>query len=258
MESPQPQPGPYRVEPLPRRPAKLVVSWLLQLSGGVLAGYGALASAEAPAPALSLVVGGVLVLVGGLTWMFWVDAFPQQLTLWQCYATISLSAGLGAIVAVARHDLDSRPYLTAVGVLAGLGTLSLALALFVPAHRRRSYARDLALIASGVPCPAVVIDDGLDPWDWDDGDGAISTVVTFRFTGADGTAYRLHRTVTIPGRAHLEDGHETVVWHDPEHPLDESRMVVALHHALRWNVAIPEPDVAAAAAPVAPGAAQPA
>ncbi|KAB2812470.1 hypothetical protein F9L07_11930 [Pimelobacter simplex] len=257
MASPLPHLGPYAVEPLPRQPAKPAVALLLQLAGGLLAGYGALASAEAPAPATSLVVGGILVVVGGLAWLFWDDPFPLQLNAWQGYATLTLSAGLGGIVAVARHDLDG-PYLTAVGVLTGTGTVFLALGLLLPAHRRRAYARDLELMASGVPCHAVVLDDGLDPWDWEDGDGTISTVVTFRFTGADGTTYRLHRTVAIPGRAHLEDGHETVVWHDPEHPLDESRMVVALHHALRWNVPIPEPDVPVVGAPVAPGAAQPA
>lgn len=250
MVTPQPDPGSYRVDPLPRKPAKPAISWLLQLCGGVLAGYGALASAEAPAPATSLVVGGVLVVVGGLTWMFWVDAFPQQLTLWQGYATLCLSAGLGGLIAVVRHDLDG-PYLTAVGVLTGLGTIALALALFVPAHRARAYARDLALMASGVPCPAVVVDDGLDPWDWEEGSGIVFTTVTFRFTGADGTTYRLRRVVGIPSRAPIEDGHETVVWHDPEHPLDDSRMVVALHHALRWNVPIPEPAPASGPAAVA-------
>lgn len=250
MASPLPQPGPYRVEPLPRQPAKPAVALLLQLAGGLLAGYGALASAEAPAPATSLVVGGVLVVVGGLAWLFWVDPFPLQLNAWQGYATLALSAGLGGMVAVARHDLSGL-YLTTVGALTGTGVACLALGLFLPAHRRRAYARDLHLMATGVPRPAVVLDDGLDPWDWEDGDGTISTVVTFRFAGTDGTVYRLHRVVAIPGRAHLEDGHETVVWHDPEHPLDESRMVVALHHALRFNVPIPQPDVPVVGAPAA-------
>jgi len=54
---------------------------------------------------------------------------------------------------------------------------------------------------------------------------------------------QLNRIVSIPARAPLQDGHETVVWHDPAHPADHKRMVVALHHALRWNVPLPAAQV---------------
>jgi len=45
--------------------------------------------------------------------------------------------------------------------------------------------------------------------------------------------------VTIPAAVPIHEGQRTTVWYDPANPLDDRRIVVAMIHALRWNVPIP-------------------
>ncbi|WP_018178275.1 hypothetical protein [Jongsikchunia kroppenstedtii] len=234
-------PGPYEVEPRPRRPATPTLPAIALLVGSGLGAYGFGTSAYSSAPSVATIVGFLLAIIGLISWLIAMAPWPIDLNGHQGLALFGIPAGLGLAAAVERDDLNDD-FRIAAAVLAGSGAVCLLIGVLLPLRRRKRYLRDLQLMADGDPRPATAIETGLGPWDWEEASNVI-TWVTFQFTGADGTAYRLNRIVSIPGRAPLADGHETVVWHDPAHPADPKRMVIAMHHALRWNVPLPTAQI---------------
>ncbi|WP_408897052.1 hypothetical protein ACJ5H2_19265 [Nocardioides sp. R1-1] len=246
-----PQPGPYVVEPLPRRVASVVLCLVLMVVGAAAAGYGLGCTVidmngHGPAsyvaldvPAGATIGGGIAAIIGSVGWLFVAQHWPVELNGSHSLGCLLLCGAIGDAVAVA--DLGVGGWYVAVAALtAAAGLLVLAIAVLVGMRRARRYRRELALMASGDPRPATVLDSGLDAWDFEDASTVVTTV-TFGFTGADGTSYRLHRRIGVPVRAPFVEGHETVVWHDVDHPMDDRRMVVAAQHALRWNVPLPVP-----------------
>ncbi|MCR1784744.1 hypothetical protein KVF89_19535 [Nocardioides carbamazepini] len=243
------EPPPFTFEPRRRRPLGLLIALCLLLIGGVYAGYGigcTVIDAYEDAPpsyvagdSIGIVtIGGTLaVVIGWLTWSLLVDRHPRALG--QLHAPGVLLPAAAAGLLLASVELDVAGWYVGAAVIAGAaGVGLLLLAVAAATARRRRWRLELDLIARGTPVPATVAESGLDPYDFEEASNVITTAA-FRFTGADGTVYRVHRRVVIPIRAPLVEGQRTTIWYDPDHPTDDRRIVVGIQHALRWNVPVP-------------------
>lgn len=245
------EPTPFRFELLQRRRGPLWTGIGLIVIGGLLAGYGigcTVIDVNHDAPldyesgsvvGILCVVGTVLAVAGLLRWTFAITPYPADLTDWHGASLLTLAAGVGLAVATFQLEVGGGYSLAVVGagaICIGLG----ALAEWVARRRiaRRERAREL--IAGGVAVTATVVASGLGKNDFDEA----STVITsadFEFTAADGVTRKVTRRLHIPQRAPLEVGQRTVVWHAADDPGADDSIVVAIEHALRWNLDLPRP-----------------
>lgn len=242
------EPPPFRFTPRPSHGVGLTVAQLLLLAGGALAGYGFGCTVidgydDAP-PAYvadgdigAIALGGlVLAVVGWVMWSFMVESHPLSLGQLHSWGTFLAAGALGVLVAARELGVAGWYVVGAFG-LAASGAVAMLLASAGVGRRRRRYRHELDLMARGIAVPATVLDSGVDPYDFEEASNVITTT-TFRFVIGDET-YRLHRRMTIPQHGIVVDGQRTTVWYDPEHPQDDKAMVVAIEHALRWNVPVP-------------------
>lgn len=242
---------PFRFTPRPRRRTGLALAAVLMVTGSAWAGYGlglTIIDANDDAPlayvaqeaAAAGTLGGLLIaVIGAVGWLFMMDRFPLALSSWHAAGLLLLCSAPGLLVAT-RELHAGGWYDVAVAGLATGGFLALLGGSLLAARRRLRWLDELRLIAEGTPVTATVVDSGIDPYDFEEASSLITTA-TFRFAGADGTSYLLHQRVTIPAAAPIAKGQRTTVWYDPADPLDDRRIVVAMVHALRWNVPVPAP-----------------
>ena len=242
------EPPPFRFTPRPSHGVGLTLAQVLLVAGGVLAGYGigctvVDANEDAPAAYVAgdaigmITIGGLVVaVVGWVMWSFMVDSHPLSLGQLHAWATFLPASALGLLLAARELGVAGWYVVSAFG-LAAAGAVAMVLASTAVHRRRRRYRHELELMARGVAVPATVLDSGLDPNDFEEASNVITTVA-FRFAIGDHT-YRLHRRMTIPQHGLVLDGQRTTVWYDGDDPLDDEAMVVAIQHALRWNVPVP-------------------
>ncbi|GAA1510290.1 DUF3592 domain-containing protein [Nocardioides humi] len=228
-------------------------------AGSAWAGYGlgcTIIDANDDAPAAYVAqgaagagtVGGLLLaVIGAVGWLVMMDRFPLALSGWHGAGLLLLCSVPGLVVATRELGAGGWYDVAAAG-LATAGLLALLGGSLLAARRRLRWLEELRLIAEGTPTVATVVDSGIAPNDFEEASNLI-TIATFRFWGADGTPYLLHQRVTIPAAAPIAEGQRTTVWYDPANPLDERRIVVAMVHALRWNVPIPRVSVDGPAVP---------
>lgn len=244
------EPPPFAFQPRPRRPLGLLIALCLLVAGGLYGGYGIGCTViderdDAPPAYVAgddigmVTVGGLLAaVIGWVTWSLLVDRYPRTLGQLHAPGFLLPAAAAGLLLAAVELDVVDRYAGPAVLVgAAGVGFLLLAVT--TAAARRRRWLLELDLIAHGTPVPATVVESGLDPDDFEEASNVITTAV-FRFTGTDGTVYRVRRGVTIPANAPLFEGQRTTIWFDPDNPTDERRIVIGIQHALRWNVPVPQ------------------
>ncbi|TQK69212.1 DUF3592 domain-containing protein [Nocardioides sp. SLBN-35] len=253
------EPPPFRFTPRSRRRTGLVVAAVLMAAGSAWAGYGLGltiidANDDAPpayvaldAAAAGTIGGLVIAAIGAIGWLFMMDRFPLALSSWHSASLLLLCSAPGVVLATRELGAGGWYDVAAAG-LATAGVLALLGGSLLATRRRLRWHDELRLIAEGTPVPATVVESGLDPDDFEEASNVITTA-TFRFTGADGTSYLVHQRVTIPAAAPIVEGQRTTVWYDPADPLDDKRIVVAMVHALRWNVPVPR---AATEEPVVP------
>lgn len=242
------EPPPFSFTPRPSHGVGLTLAQALLLVGGVLAGYGIGctvidANEDAPAAYVAgddigmITIGGLVVaVVGWVMWSFMADSHPLSVGQLHAWGTALPAAAIGLLLA-ARELGVAGGYVVAAFGLAAAGAVAMVLASARARRRRRRYRRELDLIARGAAVPATVLDSGLDPHDVEEASNVITTV-TFGFVIGDHT-YRLHRRMTVPQHGILLDGQRTTVWYDADDPMDDEAMVVAIQHALRWNVPVP-------------------
>lgn len=242
------EPPPFRFTPRPTHGVGLTVAQVFMVAGGMLAGYGIGctvidANEDAPAAYVAgdgigvITIGGLVVaVVGWVMWSFMVDSHPLSVGQLHSWGTGLPAGALGLLVAARELGVTGWYVVTAFG-LAAAGALALLLGSAGVRRRRRRYRHELDLIARGAVVAATVADSGLDPDDFEEASNVITTV-TFRFAMGDHT-WRLHRRMTIPQHGILVEGQRTTVWYDPDDPTDDKAMVVAIQHALRWNVPVP-------------------
>lgn len=243
------EPPPFTFTPRPRRRTGLVVAAVLMATGSAWAGYGlglTVIDANDDAPpayvaqgaAAAGTLGGLLIaVIGAVGWLFMMDRFPRALSSWHAGGVLLLCAAPGLLVATRELGAGGWYDVAAAGLVTA-GLLMLLGGSLLAARRRLRWLGELRVIAEGTPTAGIVVDSGIDPHDFEEASNLITTT-TFRFVGADGTPYLLHQRVTIPLAAPIVEGQRTTVWYDPSDPLDERRIVVAMVHALRWNVPIP-------------------
>lgn len=243
------EPPPFTFEPRTGRPLGLLTALCLLLIGGVYAGYGIACTVidgndDAPAAyvagdsiGLAAIGGTLAAVVGWLTWSLLVDRYPRSLGQLHAPGVLLPAAAGGLWLAVIELGVTGW-YAAAAAIGAAAGALTLLLAVAAAARRHRRWRLELDLIAHGTPVAATVVESGLDPDDFEEASNVITTAV-FRFTGVDGTVYRVRRGVTIPASAPLVEGQRTVIWYDPARPTDDRLMVIGIQHALRWNVPVP-------------------
>lgn len=242
------EPPPFRFTPRPSHEVGLTLAQVLLIAGGGLAGYGFGCTVidgydDAP-PAYvadgdigAIALGGLVVaVVGWVMWSFMVDSHLLSVGQLHSWATFLPASALG-LLGAARELGVTGWYVVGAFVLAAAGAGAMVLASSGVRRRRRRYRHELDLMARGAVVPATVLDSGLDPNDFEEASNVITTV-TFRFVIGD-RAYRLRRRMTIPQHGILVDGQHTTVWYDPDDPSDDEAMVVAIQHALRWNVPVP-------------------
>lgn len=242
------EPPPFRFTPRPSHEVGLTLAQVFLIAGGGLAGYGFGCTAidgydDAPPAYVAdgdigmVALGGlVLAVVGWVMWSFMVDSHPLSLGQLHSWGTFLPAGAVGVLVAARELGVTGWYVVGAFG-LAAAGAVAMLLASAGVRRRRTRYRHELDLMARGVAVPATVLDSGVDPYDFEEASNVITTT-TFRFVIGD-NAYRLHRRMTIPQRGIVVDGQRTTVWYDPEDPLDDKAMVVAIQHALRWNVPVP-------------------
>lgn len=245
------EPPPFTFTPRSRRRTGLVVAGVLMVAGSAWAGYGlglTIIDANGDAPpayvaqgtAAAGTLGGLLVaVIGAVGWLFMMDRFPRALSGWHAVGLMLLCSAPGLFVATRELGAGDWYDVAAAG-LAAVGLLMVLGGSLLATRRRLRWLDELRLIAEGTPVPATVVESGIDPYDFEEASNLITTA-TFRFTGTDGTSYLVRQRVTIPAAAPIEEGQRTTLWYDPANPLDERRIVVAMVHALRWNVPVPEP-----------------
>lgn len=175
------------------------------------------------------------------------DRFPLALSSWHSAGVLLLCSAPGVVVATRELGAGGWYDVAAAG-LATAGILALLGGSLLATRRRLRWHDELGLMATGTATAGVVVDSGIDADDFEEASNVITTT-TFRFFGADGTPYLLRQRVTVPAAAPIVEGQRTTVWYDPADPLDDKRIVVAMVHALRWNVPVPR---AAAEEPVVP------
>ncbi len=253
------EPPPFRFTPRSRSRTGPVVAAVLIAAGSAWAGYGLGltiidANDDAPpayvaqgAAAAGTLGGALIAVIGSVGWLFMMDRFPRALSSWHAGGLLLLCSAPGLVVATRELGARDRYDVAAAG-LAAAGIVGLLGATLLAARRRLRWRDELRLIAEGTPAAGVVVDSGVDPDDFEDASNLITTT-TFRFFDADGTPYLLRKRVTIPLAAPIVEGQRTTVWYDPANPLDERRIVVAMVHALRWNVPVPRAE---AEVPVVP------
>ncbi|MFB9766730.1 DUF3592 domain-containing protein [Nocardioides kongjuensis] len=253
------EPPPFTFTPRARRRTGPVVAAVLMAVGSAWAGYGlglTIIDANDDAPAAYVAqgaaaagtLGGLLIaVVGSVGWLFMMDRFPRALSSWHAGGLLLLCSAPGLVVATRELGAGGWYDVAAAG-LAAAGLLALIGGSLLAARRRLRWLDELRLIAEGTPTAGTVVDSGIDPYDFEDASNLITTT-TFRFFGTDGTPYLLRQRVTIPAAAPIVEGQRTTVWYDSADPLDEKRIVVAMVHALRWNVPVPRAE---APAPVVP------
>lgn len=242
------EPPPFRFTPRPSHGLGLTLAQVFLLVGGLLGGYGAGCTLidgydDAP-PAYvaggdigAITLGGLVVaVVGWVMWAFMADSHPLSVGQLHAGATFLPASALGILLAARELGVTGWYAVAAFG-LAAAGAVAMLLASAAVRRRRRRYRHELDLMARGVAVPATVFDSGLDPYDFEEASNVITTV-TFRFVVGD-HAYRLHRRMTVPQHGIVLDGQRTTVWYDPDEPTDDKAMVVAIQHALRWNVPVP-------------------
>lgn len=242
------EPPPFRFTPRPTHGVGLTFAQVFLLVGGVLAGYGIGCTVidgydDAPPAYVAgdtigvITIGGLVVaVVGWVMWSFMVDSHPLSVGQLHSWGTFLPAGALGVLLA-ARELGVTGWYVGTAFFLAAAGAAALVLASAAARRRRRRYRHELELIARGIPVPATVFDSGLDPDDFEEASNVITTV-TFRFDIGD-RSWRLPRRMTIPQHGILLEGQRTTVWYDPDDPTDDKAMVVAIQHALRWNVPVP-------------------
>jgi hypothetical protein len=242
------EPPPFRFVPRPSHPVGLTLAQLFLLAGGLLAGYGIGCTVidgydDAPPGYVAgddigvVTIGGVVVAVVGLVmWSFMVDSHPLDVGQLHSWASFLPASAIGVLVAARELGVTGWYVVSAFG-LAAAGALAMLLGFGAVRRRRQRYRHELDLMERGIAVPATVFDSGLDPGDFEEASNVITTV-TFRFVIGDDTC-RLHRRMTIPQHGILVEGQRTTVWYDPEDPMNDRAMVVAIQHALRWNVPVP-------------------
>lgn len=242
------EPPPFLFTPRPSHEVGLTLAQVLLIAGGGLAGYGfgctvidgyddAPPAYVADGDIAMFALGGLVVaVVGWVMWSFMADSHPLSVGQLHSWATFLPASALGVLLSARELGVTGWYVVGAFG-LAAAGVGAMLLASTRVRRRRRRYRHELGLIARGVAVPATVLDSGLDPGDFEEASNVITTV-TFRFVVGD-DAYRLHRRMTIPQHGILLDGQRTTVWYDPADPSDDKAMVVAIQHALRWNVPVP-------------------
>lgn len=252
------EPPPFRFTPRPSHGVGLGLAQVLLLVGGLLGGYGVGCTVidgydDAPPAYVAgdgigmITIGGLVVaVIGWVMWSFMVDSHPLSVGQLHAWATFFPASAIGVLLAARELGVAGWYVGTAFG-LAAVGAVAMVLAFAAVERRRRRYRHELDLMARGVAVPATVFDSGLDPHDFEEASNVITTV-TFRFVVGDNTL-RLHRRMTIPQHGILVEGQRTTVWYDPDDPTADKAMVVAIQHALRWNVPVPTPCVDLAVAP---------
>ncbi|MBM7516820.1 DUF3592 domain-containing protein [Nocardioides nitrophenolicus] len=243
------EPPPFTFTPRSRRRGGLVVAALLMVGGSAGAGYGiglTVIDENGDAPvtyvaadgAMAATLGGLLLaVVGAVAWLIMMDRFPRALSSWHALGLLLVPAAPGLVVAARELGVGGW-YDVVAAALATVGVLALLGGSLLAARRRLRWLEELRLIAVGTPTVGTVVDSGLDPDDFEEASNVITTS-SFRFTAADGTSYLVHRRVTVPAAVAIHEGQRTTVWYDPANPLDDRRIVVAMIHALRWNVPVP-------------------
>lgn len=242
------EPPPFRFTPRPSHEVGLTIAQVLLVAGGGLVGYGLGCTVidgydDAPPAYVAdgdigmVALGGLVVaVVGWVMWSFMVDSHPLSVGQLHSWATFLPASAVGVLLS-ARELGVTGWYVVAAFGLAAAGAAAMLLASARVRRCRRRYRHELDLIARGTAVAATVLDSGVDPTDFEEASNVITTT-TFRFVIGD-VAYRLHRRMTIPQHGIVVDGQRTTVWYDPEDPLDDRAMVVAIQHALRWNVPVP-------------------
>lgn len=242
------EPPPFRFTPRPSHGVGLGVAQVLLMVGGALAGYGFGCTVidgydDAPPAYVAdgdigmVALGGLVVaVVGWVMWSFMADSHPLSVGQLHSWATFLPAAALGVLLAARELGVTGWYVVSAFGIAAA-GAAAMLLASAGVRRRRHRYRHELDLIARGAAVPATVLDSGLDPGDFEEASNVITTV-TFGFVIGE-HAYRLHRRMTIPQHGILLDGQRTTVWYDADDPMDDEAMVVAVQHALRWNVPVP-------------------
>jgi hypothetical protein len=242
------EPSPFQFVPRPTHGVGLAVAQVLLLAGSLLAGYGigcTVIDANEDAPAsyvagddigIATIGGCIIAVVGLVMWSFMVDSHPLAVGQLHSWGTSLPAGAFGLLIATSHLGAGDTYALVAIG-LAIAGAVAMVLGCVAVSRRRRRYRHELDLIARGTAVPATVLDSGLDPDDFEEASNVITTV-TFRFVIGD-HAYRLNRRMTIPQHGLVLEGQRTTVWYDPADPTDDRAMVVAMQHALRWNVPVP-------------------
>lgn len=252
------EPPPFRFTPRPSHVVGLTIAQVLLVVGGALAGYGFGCTAidgydDAPPTYVAdgdigaMALGGLVVaVVGWVMWSFMADSHPLSVGQLHSWATFLPAAALG-VLAAARELGVAGGYVVVAAGLAAAGAVAMVVAAVGLRRRRRRYRHELDLITRGAAVTATVLDSGIDLDDFEEASNVITTV-TFRFFIGD-HAYRVPRRMTVPRHGILLDGQRTTVWYDPDDPLNDRAMVIAIQHALRWNVPVPDVVVRPPAVP---------